>query len=57
MNNELERIWKDVALASFKALPRYLPRGTEENWKTSVRISSLQAEIRNQDLLNKKQEC
>jgi hypothetical protein len=30
VNNYLERMWKDSAVASFKALSRELPEGTEE---------------------------
>jgi hypothetical protein len=31
MNNELERIWKESVVASFKVLSRRLPGGSEEN--------------------------
>jgi hypothetical protein len=29
MNNELERIWKEVVVAEYKVLSRTLPEGTE----------------------------
>jgi hypothetical protein len=35
MNNELEKIWKDVAMAQFKVLTQYLLWGNEENCETS----------------------
>jgi hypothetical protein len=31
MNNELERVWKKVVMASFKVISRHLLGGTEEN--------------------------
>jgi hypothetical protein len=31
MNDKLERIWKEAAVAYFKDLSRYLPGETEEN--------------------------
>jgi hypothetical protein len=31
MNNELERMWKEVVVASFKVLAWHLHEGTEEN--------------------------
>jgi hypothetical protein len=31
MNNELERVWKEVVVAKFKILFQHLPGGTEEN--------------------------
>jgi hypothetical protein len=31
MNNELERIWKEVVMAWFKVLFKHLPGETEEN--------------------------
>jgi hypothetical protein len=31
MSSELERIWKDAAVAEFEILSRHLPGGTEEN--------------------------
>jgi hypothetical protein len=33
MNNELERIQMVAVLAKFKAMSRYLPGGSEENYK------------------------
>jgi hypothetical protein len=33
MNNEWERMWKEVVLASFKVLSPYLPGGMEINRK------------------------
>jgi hypothetical protein len=33
VNNKLERMWKEVVIAKFKALSRYLLEGTEENYK------------------------
>jgi hypothetical protein len=33
MNNELDRIWNEVAVAEFKLLPLYLPGRTEENYQ------------------------
>jgi hypothetical protein len=31
VNNELENMWKVMTVAKFKALPRNLPGGNEEN--------------------------
>jgi hypothetical protein len=31
MNNELEKMWKEVVMAYFKILSEHLPEGTEEN--------------------------
>jgi hypothetical protein len=31
LNNELEKIWKEAGVASFKVLSQYLPGETEEN--------------------------
>jgi hypothetical protein len=42
---ELERIWKVAVVACFNLLSWRLPRGTEENCETSVRIAGLQFEI------------
>jgi hypothetical protein len=33
VNNELESIWKEVVVASFKVLAWHFPGGTEENFK------------------------
>jgi hypothetical protein len=33
VNNELERMWKEVDIAQLEALPWSLPGGTEENRK------------------------
>jgi hypothetical protein len=33
MVNELERIWKEAAVAWFKVLYRHLPGGTRENYE------------------------
>jgi hypothetical protein len=45
VNNELERTWMEAVMAYFKVLSRYLPGGTEENYKNSVRIAGFRAEI------------
>jgi hypothetical protein len=37
VNNEFERIWKEVVMALFEVLFWELPRGTEETTKT-IRI-------------------
>jgi hypothetical protein len=31
MNNELERIWKEVVMVEFKVLSQHVPGGTEED--------------------------
>jgi hypothetical protein len=31
VNNELERVLKEVAMAYFKVLPQYLPAGIDKN--------------------------
>jgi hypothetical protein len=43
--NELERIWKEAAVAYFKVLFRQMPGGIEENHEHIVRIVSLRLEI------------
>jgi hypothetical protein len=45
VNNELERMRKEVAVAKLKGQSWHLPGGTEENHKKSLHIASLQAEI------------
>jgi hypothetical protein len=45
MNCELERIWKEAVVASFKVQSRHLPGGTEENHENPNRVSGLWAEI------------
>jgi hypothetical protein len=44
MNNELERISKEVVWPNFKVLTPHLPIGTEENDET-LRIAGLWPEI------------
>jgi hypothetical protein len=44
MNNELERIWNETVVASFK-VPRQLPGETEENNGNRSQIAGLRAEI------------
>jgi hypothetical protein len=41
LNDRMKRIWKEMVLTLFKVLYSYLPRGTEENHETSVRITCL----------------
>jgi hypothetical protein len=38
LNDELERIWKEVAEASFNVLFQLLSRGTQENHEILVRM-------------------
>jgi hypothetical protein len=46
VNDELERMRKEAAVAQFKVLSRHLAGGTEENYEEiSVRIVCLQTEI------------
>jgi hypothetical protein len=33
INNKLERVWKEAALALLKVLPRHLPGGTAKTMK------------------------
>jgi hypothetical protein len=35
MNDELERIWKEAAVAKVKVLSQHLPGGTEESHEKS----------------------
>jgi hypothetical protein len=35
MISELERMWKETAVVCFNVLARYLPGGTEENYKNA----------------------
>jgi hypothetical protein len=41
MNNELERIWKEAVVASYKVLSQHLPGGTEKIHETPVRLAGL----------------
>jgi hypothetical protein len=46
MNNELERWWKEVAMAQFEILFQHLPGGTEENQdQPPVRKARITAKI------------
>jgi hypothetical protein len=38
VNNELERMWKEVVMAQFKVLSCHLPGQTKENYKKKLRI-------------------
>jgi hypothetical protein len=53
MDNELERIWKEMVVAKFKVLS-WLTMKPQKTW---VRITSLWAEIWTNDFPNTKQEC
>jgi hypothetical protein len=55
--DELERMWKEAVVASFKVLSRHLPAETEDNHENPIRIVSLRAEIWILDLPNVKQDC
>jgi hypothetical protein len=57
VNDELERICKEVVVALFKVVSQNSPGGTEENLKSSVRIAGLWAKTSTWDLSNMKQEC
>jgi hypothetical protein len=35
VNNELERMWEEVAIAYFKGQSQHFPRGNEENLRVS----------------------
>jgi hypothetical protein len=43
VNDELERMWKEVVVACFKVLPQHLPEGTEENHSKIGRMYSVPA--------------
>jgi hypothetical protein len=46
MSNELEEIWKEAVMVKKDIIPvRLLPGGTEENYKTSIKIAGIRAEI------------
>jgi hypothetical protein len=45
MNDESERIWKEINVVQFKKLSWNLPRGTKENHEKSLRTAGLCAEI------------
>jgi hypothetical protein len=58
MNNDLQNIWKELAVAWFKALFRNLTGVTEEDHDNpSVSIADDRVEILTRDLRNMKQEC
>jgi hypothetical protein len=57
MTDELERIWKESVLASFKAVSRHLSGGTVENHEerqSGLPVSGLRFDL---DLPNMKHEC
>jgi hypothetical protein len=41
VNNELERIWKEAVLVSFKVKSQHLPGGAEENHKNLTQDSQV----------------
>jgi hypothetical protein len=46
MINELERVWKEVAVPKFKVLSQHFPEGTKKKKrKTSARIAGLRDNI------------
>jgi hypothetical protein len=45
MNNDSERVGKEVVAALFKALSQHLSGGNEKTTKPSVRIADLLVEI------------
>jgi hypothetical protein len=45
MTNELEMIWKEVLMVSFKVLSQYLAGGTKVNHENPVILACLQAKI------------
>jgi hypothetical protein len=58
MNNEFERMWKDVVMAEFKVItPSICQEVLRSTVKTSVRQASLQARILIWDLPNMKQDA
>jgi hypothetical protein len=44
MNKDLEKIWRDAVMTSFKVLTQHLLEGTEENYNKAVRAAGLRAE-------------
>lgn len=38
VNNELERMWKELVISSLKVLSWHFPGGTKENYKKPVKI-------------------
>jgi hypothetical protein len=57
MNVEVERVWKEAAIAIVKVLSRHLPGDTDENHENSSQDSRSLGRDMNEDLPNTKQEC
>jgi hypothetical protein len=51
MNNELEKIWKERAVAKLEVLSRHFSGRNEKNRDNSLRIDGVPAEMRTLHLL------
>jgi hypothetical protein len=56
MINELERVSREAVVAYLNIPSRYLPRGTEENYKKTVCTACQYVDIWTQVLANTKQD-